>query len=153
METPGAETGGGIRVRSRSWTLWHPWGVTTVEARLGRRRVGVAHVSQAYRGELGLTSWWIVGLRVGAAHRRQGIGRRLVAACLAAVEERGAPTLHAAVRAENARSVALFESCGFERVADPSLQEAVARVHKPLFRPPPQLFVFARLTDAAPPKE
>jgi RimJ/RimL family protein N-acetyltransferase len=152
MKTPSGETGAQIRVRSRSWTLWHPWGVTTVEARLGRRRVGVAHVSQAYRRELGVRSWWIVGLSVDAGHRRQGIGRRIVAACLAAAAERDLSVLYAAVLAGNAPSLALFESMGFTRVADRSLEEAVARVHKRLFRPPPKLLVLTRRTDATPPK-
>jgi RimJ/RimL family protein N-acetyltransferase len=152
MKTPSAEGGAQIRVRSRSWTLWHPWGVTTIEARLRRRRIGVAYVSQAYRRELGLRSWWIVGLSVDAVHRRQGIGRRVIVACLAAAAERGIPVLHAAVRAGNAPSLALFESMGFTRVADRSLEEAVARVNKRLFRSPPRLVVFTRRTDAAPPE-
>lgn len=55
---------------------------------------------------------WIVTIAVDPAHRRRGIGRRLLSACEAAL-----PRLNfrLTVRVSNAGAIALYEQCGYRR--------------------------------------
>jgi ribosomal protein S18 acetylase RimI-like enzyme len=55
----------------------------------------------------------IRGLAVAAAHRRQGVGRALLAAAEAAARERGARKLTLRVLGTNAAARALYEAYGF----------------------------------------
>jgi L-amino acid N-acyltransferase YncA len=57
-----------------------------------------------------------VSLYVAAAARRQGIGRALLQALIAASERQGLWTLQAGVLAENQASLALCQTCGFRVV-------------------------------------
>jgi L-amino acid N-acyltransferase YncA len=57
-----------------------------------------------------------VSVYVAAAHRRAGVGRRLLAALIRAAEAAGIWTLQAAVFPENTATLRLHESAGFRRV-------------------------------------
>jgi len=57
----------------------------------------------------------ILGMGVLAEHRGQGIGRRLLRACLAAARRRGFRRIELQVRAPNTAAIALYLSEGFER--------------------------------------
>jgi len=59
----------------------------------------------------------ILNLGVAAAHRRQGIGRALVARALQELAGRGVGTVYLEVRASNAAARQLYESLGFGEVA------------------------------------
>ena len=52
----------------------------------------------------------------GQACRRQGVGRRLLRACMERLEQRGCRELFLEVRESNAAARALYESEGFEQV-------------------------------------
>jgi phosphinothricin acetyltransferase len=53
---------------------------------------------------------------VGAAHRGQGVGTRILTAGVTASEAHGIWTLFAGVLAENAASLALHRRCGFRKL-------------------------------------
>lgn len=53
----------------------------------------------------------LLNIRVAPAYRRRGVGRRLLAACLAELE--GARCLHLEVRASNRAALALYGESGF----------------------------------------
>jgi L-amino acid N-acyltransferase YncA len=57
-----------------------------------------------------------VSVYVDPAFARRGVGRALLGALIAASERDGFWTLRAGIFPENAASIALHESCGFERV-------------------------------------
>jgi L-amino acid N-acyltransferase YncA len=57
-----------------------------------------------------------VSVYVDPAFARRGVGRALLSALIAASERDGFWTLRAGIFPENAASIALHESCGFERV-------------------------------------
>ena len=59
----------------------------------------------------------ILNLGVAAAHRRQGIGRALVARALQELAGRGVGTVYLEVRASNAAARQLYEVLGFGEVA------------------------------------
>jgi len=59
----------------------------------------------------------ILNLGVAAAHRRQGIGRALVARVLQELAGRGVRTVYLEVRASNTEARQLYESLGFGAVA------------------------------------
>lgn len=56
---------------------------------------------------------WIITLAVDAAHRRQGLGRRLLAACEDAL---AASAYYLTVRQSNLPAIRLYERCGYEQV-------------------------------------
>jgi [ribosomal protein S18]-alanine N-acetyltransferase len=58
----------------------------------------------------------ILTLAVAPAARRQGIGRRLLAAAMQAAAQRGATALHLEVAAANAAALALYQAAGFRPV-------------------------------------
>jgi len=55
-------------------------------------------------------------IAVAEAARRNGIGRALVAALMAAADERGATEVFLEVRADNPNAQALYRSFGFEEI-------------------------------------
>jgi phosphinothricin acetyltransferase len=57
-----------------------------------------------------------VSVYVGASHRGQGVGRRLLEALVAESEKNGIWTLQAGIFPENTGSVAIHERCGFRQV-------------------------------------
>lgn len=56
----------------------------------------------------------LLNIRVAPAYRRRGVGRHLLAACLAELE--GARYLHLEVRASNRAALALYREAGFVQV-------------------------------------
>ncbi len=63
---------------------------------------------------------WVYYLAVGPAHRRRGIGRRLVERIEEALAGRGCPKINLQIRAGNDRAVAFYEALGYrveERVS------------------------------------
>jgi ribosomal protein S18 acetylase RimI-like enzyme len=54
---------------------------------------------------------WIVTIAVDAAHRRRGLGRRLLEACEDALPMR---LIRLTVRASNAAAIALYRQCGYQ---------------------------------------
>ncbi len=68
----------------------------------------IAHVA-ADEGE-------ILNLGVAAAHRRRGVGRRLVQAMVATLAARGAAAVYLEVRESNAAARGLYQELGFREV-------------------------------------
>ena len=58
-----------------------------------------------------------LGMGVLPAYRGQGIGRRLLQACIAKAWAKGMTRIELAVRADNRRAIRLYESMGFEHEA------------------------------------
>jgi [ribosomal protein S18]-alanine N-acetyltransferase len=56
----------------------------------------------------------ILNVAVAQAHRRRGIGRLLLEACLDWLEERGASRVYLEVRRSNAAAIAMYGARGFE---------------------------------------
>lgn len=54
-----------------------------------------------------------LGMGVRAAHRGQGLGRRLLTACIDHARSRGIERIELTVRVDNDRAIALYESLGF----------------------------------------
>lgn len=71
----------------------------------------VGTVMAGYDGHRG----WVNYLAVAESHRRQGIGRALMAAAEAGVSALGGPKLSAQVRADNPEALAFYERLGFGR--------------------------------------
>lgn len=71
----------------------------------------VGTVMAGYDGHRG----WVNYLAVAESHRRQGIGRALMAAAEAGVSALGCPKLSAQVRADNPEALAFYERLGFGR--------------------------------------
>jgi ribosomal protein S18 acetylase RimI-like enzyme len=72
----------------------------------GATIVGVAHI----KGDL------LRALYLKAAHHRQGVGRRLLGAALAAARDRGVATIRFNVVENNDRAIAFYEALGARRV-------------------------------------
>ncbi len=70
----------------------------------------VGHIAGDPRPSEGLA--WIVTIAVDPAHRRRGVGRRLLLAC-----EEALPRLdiRLTVRVSNAGAIALYQQCGYHR--------------------------------------
>jgi N-acetylglutamate synthase len=81
---------------------------TRVLATLGRDGEEVGRV----RGELNSDWLWVHGLRVDASHRRQGLGRRLMAGLLRAAAETGAGTVCLEVDRVNTAAWMLYAGLG-----------------------------------------
>ena len=64
----------------------------------------VAHVGQ-------------LGMGLLASHRGQGIGERLLRACLAKAQAKGLTRITLEARADNAAAIALYRKCGFAHEA------------------------------------
>lgn len=63
------------------------------------------------------SEWWLIGLVVSAANRRQGVARALVEACVAYARERGAMKLKSETHSDNETSIRFHEALGFTRTA------------------------------------
>lgn len=57
---------------------------------------------------------WIHHLAVDPAHRRRGVGSRLIAAGLDGLRKLGCPKVNLQIRAGNAATLAFYRSLGFE---------------------------------------
>ena len=58
---------------------------------------------------------WVYYLAVDLAHRRAGLGRRMMAAAEAWLRERGAPKIQLMVREDNEAAIGFYEAIGLER--------------------------------------
>ena len=61
----------------------------------------------------GAYSWMVYALAVHPDHRRQGVGRTLLDACIGFARRRGAKTIRSECHVENAESQAFHEAVGF----------------------------------------
>jgi len=84
------------------------------------QRCGLVALSDGSLSGFAVTSWLrhetaaeLEGVFVDRAHRRQGIGSALVAACIAWSANAGATTVRLEVRASNASALALYQRYGF----------------------------------------
>lgn len=102
-----------------SWEEWSAKraGYPSVVARdaddgqmLGWAALGPVSARAVYRGV------GEVSIYVAPAHMRRGVGRALLLALIDASERAGFWTMRAGIFPENAASIALHESCGFELV-------------------------------------
>jgi ribosomal protein S18 acetylase RimI-like enzyme len=71
----------------------------------------IASVMAGFDGHRG----WVYYLAVAPDRRREGLGRRLMAAAEAWLRERGAPKLQLMVRGSNAEALGFYEALGLER--------------------------------------
>lgn len=85
----------------------------------------VGTVMSGYDGHRG----WIYYLAVGDAHRRTGLGRRLVEHVESELEARGCPKVNLLVRAENDAVLAFYEHLGYVADASVSLGKRLIRDH------------------------
>lgn len=72
--------------------------------------VGFARVAQDRNNA---QDWWLMGICVHPGHRRQGIGKALVRACIAYAQERGAMLIRSETHSDNEASIRFHESIGF----------------------------------------
>jgi ribosomal protein S18 acetylase RimI-like enzyme len=78
-------------------------------AREGGRLVATAMVGHdGHRG-------WVYYLAVASDRRRQGLGRTLMDACEAWLQERGVPKLNLMIRGDNAGAIGFYEALGYGR--------------------------------------
>ena len=104
-----------ISVSVRRFSLGFLSRATTVEARIGRRRVAHAHIARAYRWWLWLDTWWIVDLYTHPDHRRKGLARRLMALAETHAAEMNGESLTLEVRGANTDAIAMYASLAYER--------------------------------------
>ncbi|MGJ8537902.1 MAG: GNAT family acetyltransferase [Parasphingopyxis sp.] len=71
----------------------------------------IATVMVGFDGHRG----WVYYLAVDPAHRRIGIGKRMMAAAEAWLRERGAPKIQLMVRSDNKAVIAFYEALGLAR--------------------------------------
>jgi len=83
-------------------------GCFALAARAGARAVGLVLARKVAR------ECEILWLAVSLAHRRRGLGRRLLQAALAQAARRGAETAYLEVAVTNAAARALYETAGFQ---------------------------------------
>ncbi|MGQ9731177.1 MAG: GNAT family N-acetyltransferase [Candidatus Zipacnadales bacterium] len=139
-----------LDITVRRCCSWLHGDILVVEAYLDGTRISGARVMRPYRKQLGDDSWWIMDLHTRRPFRRMGFGRRIVEECLAAANKRGIPVLFAGVDERNEPSRRLFESVGFIRVADPTLEQVVSWAHTVLLFWPPRVVVYVRRTETNP---
>ena len=84
----------------------------------GRRVVGWADIFPAWAHAV--SHCGSLGMGILPAYRGQGIGRRLLQACIAKAQAKGITRIELEVRADNERAISLYKSLGFK-------QEAVKR--------------------------
>ena len=77
----------------------------------GDQLIGNASLLPAYQGA---ERWVLANVAVEAGHRRQGIARAMVMACLELASQRGASELVLQVRHDNQGAQALYRHLGFE---------------------------------------
>jgi ribosomal protein S18 acetylase RimI-like enzyme len=102
------------------WTRSDYEGILMTEPSDPLQRCGLVALSDGCLSGFALTSWLrhetsaeLEGVFVDRAHRRQGIGSALVAACMAWAANAGAATVRLEVRASNAAALALYHRYGF----------------------------------------
>jgi len=107
------------------WPVWDAGHLASprLVARVGDAVIGWAALSPVsaracYRGVAEVTIY------VADAAQRQGVGRALMEALIAASEQAGLWTLHSSIHADNRTSIALHERCGFRVVGR---RERIAR--------------------------
>lgn len=71
----------------------------------------IASVMVGYDGHRG----WVYYLAVDPEHRRKGLGRDMMVAAEAWLQERDAPKIQLMVRSDNADVIAFYEAFGLER--------------------------------------
>lgn len=106
-------------------------------ARLASRPAGFVSAFELNHPLLGFI-WQVDLLGVAPAGRRQGLGRRLLAATLAAGQKRGAAAARALIAVDNAPSQAAFHAAGF--TPDPQPHLLLSRLiggSEPIPPPPP----------------
>lgn len=60
--------------------------------------------------------WWLSGLVVDPAYRRQGVATVLIKVCVDYARQKGASTVRSETHLENLASIRLHESVGFENL-------------------------------------
>jgi ribosomal-protein-alanine N-acetyltransferase len=102
----------------------HPWTRQGFEAAIhGRAGERVAVLREISGAAVGYCAWQEVAdeahvhnIAIGPAHRRAGLGRRLLTACLGLAAQRGARRAFLDVRAGNRAALSLYQSLGFREV-------------------------------------
>jgi len=90
--------------------------------------VGFARVAQDTEDA---ACWWLMGLCVHPEHRRRGVGRTLVRACINYAREQGASTLLSETHSDNEASIRFHQALDF---ADQGSFIAEDGDHKTAFR-------------------
>ncbi len=91
------------------WALTFP-GTVRIKAQLGEQVVGFAIGDRRMMNpELG----WVASIGVDPAHRRQGIGRRLLKAC---EEQLGTRRIRLSLKSSNEAALALYRRSGYKQV-------------------------------------
>lgn len=88
-------------------------GIAQFVALSGSEVIGWADIVPAWAH--GVSHRGSVGMGVLPPHRGQGIGRRLLEACMSKSWANGLTRIELEVRADNANAVRLYEALGFER--------------------------------------
>jgi putative acetyltransferase len=97
--------------------------ITTQRMSTGELVAFVAEAGEELAGQLSLRirdGRAVFGMVVAAAHRRRGVGRRLVAAAIAKARERGVSAIEIEVYTHNRAALALYRSLGFVRYGEPA---------------------------------
>lgn len=81
-------------------------------AEIGAELVGYASYHATYDSDVASRDLWLVDLYVSESARRQGVGRRLMAAMARTALETGARTLWWGVRAKNVRAQQFYARLG-----------------------------------------
>lgn len=84
-------------------------------AQSGEKAVGVciSTIRNDYNQQHGVKAGWSSALGVAKAHRRNGLGRMLLADSMAWLWEKGMETLYLGVDAENEKALKLYTSLGY----------------------------------------
>jgi phosphinothricin acetyltransferase len=100
-----------MRARIAETTAVFPWLVAETNDRIAGYAYGSTHASRsAYRWSAN------VSIYLDAAHRRQGLGKRLYSALFAVLERQGYRNLYGGITLPNPASVALHRAMGMSEV-------------------------------------
>jgi ribosomal protein S18 acetylase RimI-like enzyme len=80
---------------------------------IGRKSRAIVGVGRIQKWPDAQDEWMVYGVAVHPEHRRQGIGRALVGACVRLARARGARRISSETHAENRASIAFHKAVGF----------------------------------------